>query len=169
MIVYSQAESLPKGCLCNRQVGLGLIAVMMGTVFVLDVIATGVMMMGTVFVVDVIATGVMIMVAVFVVGAIVAGVMMMVAVFVLDIIVTGVMMVAVFFVDAIVAGVMIMFAVFVVDIIVTGVVRRMVRRRGRVIAVDFIAASDGFSRCSRRKGGKNESNKNFELHICLEY
>jgi hypothetical protein len=52
------------------------------------------------------------------------------------------------------------------------VVRRMVRKRTvnrsrRAIAVDFIGTSDDFSRRSRRKGGKNESNENFELHICF--
>jgi hypothetical protein len=51
-------------------------------------------------------------------------------------------------------------------------VRRMVRRRmvrRMVIVIDLIATSDHFSRRSRRKGGKSESNENFELHICLEY
>ena len=41
---------------------------------------------------------------------------------------------------------------------------KSVKRRKRVIAT-----SDDFSRRSRRKGGKNESNEDFELHIYLEY
>ena len=91
------------------------------------------------------------------------------------------------FVDVNVAGVMTMVMVMAifVDVIVrffTGVirtmnrnrmvrlVRRMVRFVGRrVIAVDVIGTSDDFSRRSRRKGGKNESNEDFELHIYLEY
>ena len=40
----------------------------------------------------------------------------------------------------------------------------------RVMIVDVIGStSDDFSRRSHRKGGKNESNENFELHISLEY
>ena len=41
---------------------------------------------------------------------------------------------------------------------------KSVKRRKHVIAT-----SDDFSRRSRRKGGKNESNEDFELHIYLEY
>ena len=32
-----------------------------------------------------------------------------------------------------------------------------------------VLTSNDFSRRSRRKSSKNESNDNFELHICLEY
>jgi hypothetical protein len=100
-------------------------------------------------VVDVIISGVMIAIAM-VVDVIVAGVMMVIAAMVVDIIVAGVMMVM----------------VMVFGVNVTNVMRRMVRRaRRRVIAVDVIGASDDFSRRSHRKGGKNESNENFELHI----
>jgi hypothetical protein len=86
-------------------------------------------------------------------------------------------------VDVLVAGIMMMMIMMamVLDVIVTGVVtvtvmvvamRRMVRRRTvnrRAIGVDLITRSDVVDRRSHRKGGKNESNENFELHICLEY
>jgi hypothetical protein len=95
-------------------------------------------------------------------------------------------------VDVLVAGIIMMIMMaMVVDVIVTGVVtvtvmvvgvnvanamrrmvRRMVRRRTvnrRAIGVDVIARSNDVDRRSYRKGGENESNENFELHICLEY
>jgi hypothetical protein len=136
-----------------------------------------------VMVVDVIVAG--IMMTVVVIDVIIAGIMMMM-VMVVDIIVTGVIRKTVrrrrrrrrrraIAFDVIVTGVMrrrtVKRWVIAVDGIVTGVMRRVVRRTvsWRAIAVDVIATSDDFSRRSRRKGGKDEGNENFELHICLEY
>ena len=74
--------------------------------------------------------------------------------------------------------------VMVVGVNVTTVIRtmrkRMVRsmvrtgnrKRERINStIDIIATSDDFrvSRCNCCKGGKNESNENFELHNGLEY
>ena len=90
---------------------------------------------------------------------------------VVDVLVAGIIMmmmvVVAMVVDVLVAGIMMMMVVVVavavvVDVIVAGGMRR-------VIGVDVIARSDDVDRRSHRKGGKNESNKNFKLHICLEY
>ena len=88
---------------------------------------------------------------------------------VIDVLVAGIMMMMmmVMVVVVIVTGVMTV-TVMVVGVNVTNAMRRMVRRRA-VIAVDVIARSDDVDRRSHRKGGKNESNENLELHICLEY
>ena len=130
------------------------------------------------------------MVVAIVVDVFVAGVMIMMIAMVVDVFVAGVMIIMMaimlaMVIDVIVrfvTGVMMMAMVMVVGLNVTGVIRtmrrgrRMVRRmmmgRGMVrstVAVDVIATSDDFSRRSRRKGGKNESNENFELHVCLGY
>ena len=88
---------------------------------------------------------------------------------VVDVLVAGIIMmmmvVVAMVVDVLVAGIIMMMVVVVavvVDVIVAGGMRR-------VIGVDVIARSDDVDRRSHRKGGKNESNKNFKLHICLEY
>ena len=53
---------------------------------------------------------------------------------------------------------------------VRSMVRTGKRKRERInSSIDIIATSDDFSRCNRCKGGKSESNENFELHIGLEY
>ena len=44
-----------------------------------------------------------------------------------------------------------------------------VTKKGRVKVGGVLATSNDFNRCCRPKGGKNESNEDFELHICLEY
>ena len=74
-----------------------------------------------------------------------------------------VMMVVAMVISVNVAGVMI------VMMVVAMVFSVNVADVRRVITVDAIATSDDFSRRSHRKSGKNESNENFELHICLEY
>ena len=104
------------------------------------------------------------------VGVNVASVMMMMMVaIVVDVIVTGVMMMVIM---AMVVGINVTNVIRTMRRRRRRMVRRMVRRRRRrraITAINIIATSDDFSRCSRRKGGKNESNENFELHICLEY
>ena len=144
MIVYSQTDSLPKDSSVEQTSSKERL---------LDLV--GVMMMMTILVRVNFASVMMMMMVAMVINVIVTGVMMMV-----------IMMIMMIFVS-----------VNVTNVIRTmrrrrRMVRRMVRRavRRRVIAIDFIASTSGdFSRCSRRKGGKNESNENFELHICLEY
>ena len=104
----------------------------------------------------------------------VACIMMMVMVaIVVSVIVTGVMMMIIMVTMAMVVGVNVTSVIRTMRRrrrMVRRMVRRTVRRNRRAItAIDLIATSDDFSRCSHRKGGKNESNKNFELHVCLEY
>ena len=120
------------------------------------------------------------MVIAIVINVFVAGVMIMMIAMVVDVFIAGVMIIMMaimlaMVIDVIVrfvTGVMMMAMVMVVGLNVTGVIRTM--RRGRrmvrsTVAVDVIATSDDFSRRSRRKGGKDESNENLELHVCLEY
>ena len=107
------------------------------------------------------------------VGVNVTGVIMMVMVaMVIDVIVTGVMMMIIMVTMAMVVGVNVTSVIRTMRRrrrMVRRMVRRTVRRNRRAItATDLIATSDDFSRCSRRKGGKNESNEKFKLHICLE-